>query len=709
MGFNRDNVVRADNTFLFGPMTNLPVIDREGFALYEATEKAWARYTVSTACTKDVALQGIRLAPVGGPPDLSTAKIFSVDNTGGSAYPIDAPDTGRGQHVCWSDARAAADGTITSRTLWTANPTVVLSLKRCAQPPGGSSAPQTFALRWGATDVWDGAPFRLTFGGYTPPRLYLDFHEELGGPQLLAEYEHALGGRDGYTFSPEVWLYCFPIPQGQTGGYLVFQGTLFPEPWYVRVNAMPGPAPWSFRGRGGSWSANVYQERYQTTGTFTTDDREHYADFAEVSLDARIYPTAQRGSAFSALAIDGPGWSRHYEFTLTGDGFHTPLVCAWQAIYEPMISTAPQKWYDGSGYFVEGTDTLPYEVSGRTLALTLQNQGGDRAYDDNFTHWLEARNLHAGQFLVKYSIGYRLRDGSSDPRPRGTLICKVRERDEPLRGRENYLLTAYDRAAMFADRKMDNAPVGQGMLLGDYLRLVLQWGGVPLSQQYINADLDAPHLVLDDPGANYGAPAWAPNDDTTVASYLQQLAEAFHLRMYWGVDDCFYVQPWYFENPAGIITYNSATGVNIAVSMRDLSAQTDLTGDAGANGVKVTGRDGWGNPVVAVFLPHETPGTPGYLGYRALQPVKQENITSLDHARSVAYAAYQRLTNGLTRVRMTGQFSLLDQWPHNIFELLDHYTGQHGPPVRYRVVSLTTRLGLTVNEATLEGIEVRET
>ena len=655
------NFVSVDNQYAIGPINeNFPVMTQPGAAFYEIPGKetcgGLTRFDdyrdggsiVQTQLSQ--ANKGIILSPAASsdpcypldrmnPADFTCAGSWAeswppsiiqqagIAAAGGSCLLCDT-QTLNGNNM--APAQATFNGNLVEC------PYFALKIARNLTPPNGMAL---------TAQLW-----QFAFGnGYLlqwsyAPDLYLFYHGQVIG-------HHYIQGNDSQLEFATAPLLEFRLQN--FFGNLIIQGNHLREVWTVPSVGIIPSAPYSYYSAGGIQAFNVTQAKYPTSGYVVTDPIQLWQNYPDSALIPATFPpnNLQPPGCSAAMSVydDPSATEKRFRIDLRGDGYHTPVVQAFQWQFNPSYSVPPTAYLDFTEWVIDATVELSTEPT--TLSrfgpvmrsATLQVRPQIVANGQTLWEWLGYNP--SGDYAVQLKTGMAYDDGTFAQSVRVTGMLTINAGTFPVDGVPAKIWTVHDRWERLAKTTLLWAPSVAGLTADVAIGTIAQWAGVAPSQIDVIAltpGYTFPTLTepAGDPTKLYGdwtQPTWYPHNGTNAAEFIKQIAERYGL----------------------LVAFNGAGRLEICSGL-DTTIQLTFSRDPGTlpfaavenveehedrqncvNTVIVQGRDQYGRPIFACSydpISLGTPGTPLYVGFPVPEIIIDDNLTT---QAAVNYACAQ--------------------------------------------------------------------
>jgi hypothetical protein len=590
---------------------------------------------------------------------------------------------------CAADAATV----ITSQSNLPAVPDFAMQFIRTPTPPVGQT---TLSVQWQLQFGGTAEPYIFQWGLATRPRfIYPDgrYEEYIIDEGMIARYmsQHHCT-LDVKNFEGDLYLHFSPIG----------------KPWIIHdIGALPS-APFTITSTGNAYAFNLLPTKYATTGTFYTD----WIDARPIAWpDATPYP-ADPPDGYTSAAYPDPtapcavevGWHaatsddarKRFKVTLTGDGWHTPVVQGWQIGWDPEDAPAPtEHWLDISAWFAGGSEQQGMEVTARTANITLlpykvvATTLGEMTLWEYVNAWLIAEGITdmgndlRGNFALRYRTGYVYDDDSYESIIRMAGLVIGRDEARGVTELSPLTLSVYDRGAAALAQPLFHCPTLMGMGAGDAIAKLANWAGIPLAEIVVHAG--ANDHALEVPDKQFDKPRFLENDGTAAGSAIKKLCDRYDLvACYWPTDSFgswdpkFHILPatptsW----PAPVATYtcywdpNTSTAPDYWNALKKLEMRTDHSGME--NIIVVKGWKLWraadqrdhgvredherGVDITVTYQDDDSlyaSGTDRYRGYLIPKLITEDDVHSPTGLAEIAELAFQHRRGGWPTVSLEG-------------------------------------------------------
>ena len=639
-----------------GPMSNLGLMTRPDFAVYDGIAARWhspdptMRYSDVSGLTYSARFGGLMLQPDATLRDLPSAQVTLLLGDWRDCTP---PELGV---ICPLAYNAAANAmpftsqgapNFTTRLrggLLAANPHVVLTFVRTEAPPDGQpAASQRWQLKLGA--------FTLTWGRYAEPVLAQNGQE-------VARFTIDTRDREAFAFAThQRWeIDCL---HGQL--YLACSG--FRGDWVVATGDLP-TAAWEFAANGGKYAVNLTPVTFATSGSMITPWGEEFVAYPNDDAVITLFPANSAGGV-SVTPYATNGTRKCYRIALTGSGSATPLLRGYEIRYEPQFTTPTAQWTDATPWLVEGSERLGEEFAARTSEFVFRR-------DADFQTTFGALD---GHHAVCYSTGYD--DGAGHIVQQDRMMGILRRT-----AYDGVQLTAtlYDRWTQLADAKLLFPLCLLGLTRGAALTLLATRGGVPPGLIVVHDDVVG--VVGDPERDDAGAtPPWLPRRGVSVADALRRLLETYGICGEFRADGTLHFFTTEASDPVAAFTTAEGADARFALgtdAFHGVAWESDLTG--AVNTLGAVGQSPAGAPLLALLRNPDSinnAASAQYLGYPAAAYREEMDLTTLPQVTEYAARAMALLPSGLPRVMLTSRtgFALCHLFPRQRIQVTDALLG----------------------------------
>jgi len=720
------------NQYWLGPLSNLPQFTRYEYAKVETPTEAWQQLqsTESRVRFDDYVdggvgggvvnnvqlspeLQGMILAHQ-NPYDVPDMSLALVTHSAG--LEIALPIRMLAKHLVYynnlpNPTPTTPNADYTGSYLWPSTPCWSLTFTREPLPaPGIDPLTQKWQFSWG--------------GGYT-----LEW-SRAASARLLDPLGNVLSRRpreefrqDVYSMKEQLDFVCYNLL-----GNLYLLSSAWSGAWIIkrhldgsrlglnRDGVLPA-APWRLRGYGGKFGWNAGLLKFDTSGYIETDwvtlpvadasypDTVYDPVTAPDGCEGTAWPAPPTGCGVSVAVCDSrttPDVAKRYRVSLTGNGFTTPIVQAFEYKFYPLFSTPTDDWVEVTPWAAKdsGEETLTGAMAANTLKLNLL----PLEQVDGQTLWqtiADTLGSLQGEYALKYVIGNRYSDGTTDTLDRGILITHLQDRKAELAELPTLTLTASD----FFDRLSGNkgtllfGPCCAGMAVEEGMRQIALCGGVAPG----NIVVSPLGHVLDKPepdGEFLGGVNWLPANGTKCLEFLQEMAEPYsaYARMF--PDGTLHIWPKTLAAPLLTVSAQAGAPDRQAVKSWTLTADTSAI----VNTVIREGLGVDGKPVLCARqdLPSIfTPDQYTFTGQIAVDYARRTDLTRKGSVNLAVANAFKWRPGGFPRRAWTSPTA--DLWklvPHvNRLTFVD----ENGSSAVWYLLTVTTKLGVDRNEPTVTG------
>lgn len=642
-------------TIAFGPLSNLGLMTRPDFALFDDIATRWqtsdpaVRYTNVTGLTYSARFGGLILQPnttlrnlpsaqvsclLGAwrdctPPELGVTCPLAYDASA-NATPLDS----QGMPVLTTQLRGG---------LLAANPHLILSLVRTEAPPEGQPAEsQRWQLRLG--------DYTLTWGRFAAPVLACRGVEIA---RLLIETRD----REAFAFAThQRWeIDCLR-------GQLHLACTGFHGDWVVATGDLPAAA-WEFAANGGKYAVNVTPVTFATSGSLITPWTEEYVAYPNSDVVIGLFPADSSGQvSVTPYAVNGT--RKRYRVTLTGSGAGTPLLQAYEVRYEPQFAARTSTWTDATPWLVTGSEQLGEELAARSSEFVFRRDAAFQA----------AIGSLVGHHAVRYTAGYDDGAGHTMQQQRMTGLLR-RSRDDGL----HLTATLYDRWTQLADVKLLFPPCLLGLTRGTALMLLATRGGIPPDLIVVHDDVVG---MVGDPVREIAElPAWMPRRGVSVADALRRVLDTFGIRGEFRPDGTLHF--FTTESSAPVAAFSSDEGAEAQYALGTdafcgVTVESDLTGVV--NTLVAVGLSTAGTPLLVMQSDADSitnPASARYLGYPATAYRETPDLTTLPQVTEFVARTMKALPGGLPQVTLTSRqgYALCHLFPRRYIQVTDPLLG----------------------------------
>jgi hypothetical protein len=678
-----------------------------GFATVQAAALSHNSYAM-TDCFFDQSLNALTLFPSYAALTFADMDMAAWTLTGDWRYgKVDQyrqillmPDTAAGATA------AASVGTMP------ANPTLHWTLARHPELPD-SLTDQTWEFHFGWETDPDTEGFVLRLSRRTNPEFYgpaVDGTRPKLGTYALEESERE---PMAHKVLADVRIHCL------LGDCYIFS-TLLARPWVVRGVGDVGAGFVKATCTNGAWAMRHQPVSYPTSGYIITDWIDHGG--AMPITCGQPFPLVQPDSVTVTITEESTYGAndRKYRIAFTGDGWHTPLVRAWQAICRPAsAATISEDWYPVDNFMVSGDEKLMVDPAASQVTVTFQN------HDTQFLQYLEALGLSFKQSVcaARITLGYEYDDGTTDTRLR--LVGHTEARGEAsLLDTNLYSVTFVDRARRLARTDLYNAPCLLGWPVEEAIAMLAEFGGVAAEDIIIHAQpstrsvdggdwwvrYDPPdipiELYLTGNEQDFTNPSWLNNGEK-VWEVMQRICQRYGLVAEFGRDGMLFIRAINLREasttPKAVFT--TAPGGDDSVNLRDVTVNWAVA-DA-ANVAVAEGRDQDQQAIIASVRDEDSISNPDAESYLAGMLVDRFRDDDLTTQESCNLAALSRLRAKLPRrtVELTSKSGALwSLYERDLIQVTDANTTADG--LYFRVVSVSTKLGLVIHETTVQAKQI---
>ena len=681
-----------------------------GFAAVQSAELSHNSYAM-TDCFFDQSLNALTLFPSYAAlefADMDTA-AWTLDGT----WRYGKYDQYR--RILLMPDTAAGATAATTVGLMPANPTLHWTLARHPELPD-SLTDQTWALHFGWETDPDSEGYVLRLSRRTNPELHGPA-DTYGDRPKLSTYALEENEREpmAHKVLAEFRVHCL------LGDLYIFS-TLFDRPWIIRGVGDVGAGFVKITCSGGAWAMRHAPVSYPTEGMVLTDWIP--VGTAGVFTAEQVFPRTQPETTDvlirEELAYGYPGTERKYRLFFYGDGWHTPVVRAWQAIHLPVnAEVASTDWYPIDNFMVSGDERLQVDPAASQCTVTFQNADGQ------FFDYLAALGLSFKQSVcaVRITTGYQFDDGSSQTSLR--LVGHTENRGEQSGlDASLYTITFVDRARKLARTDLFNAPCLLGWPVEEAVAMLAVWGGISRQEILIYAqpgvgtfdhgfwwtrpdDPDlAIELYLTGNEMDFSSPAWLNNGEK-VWEVIQRICQRYGLVAEFGAGGTLYIRAINLREASmtPVAVYTTGADSDETIKLRDVGVNWQVA-DA-ANVAVAEGRDQDGHAILAAVRDDDSIHDPDNEKYLAGQVVDRFRDDELTTQEACNLAALHRLQARIPRrtVELTSSNGALwNLYERDLIQLSDIYTSAD---LRYfRVVSVATRLGLVMHSTTIVAKEI---
>ena len=731
------------------PVTAIPAMTRPGYAMQDIPAMQYSLLNgtesrtrfddfldgglgggAETHCDLSEILNGIILAPPTNstyysPLDLQ-GNLIQMDLsqwTGSTGEAILTKPFGYAMnHVCTTNNAANHATAFTSTFMLPPEPTIILNMTRYALPPDGMNPNDQ---KW-----------TLTFGGGYTLVIQREVSAKLYAPPVgsnppvqiaqrpLGEVKNSAYSTDCqlqfviYNFMGNLYIFskafggCWTVKltEPQTAGALAGR----------RIATYLPAATVGFASTGGVTAFHICAATYATSGNIITDWTPIY--MGDVTYPSPVYDATNHpeGVEFTAwpmpanAAVTPTGWTsplygqsvqmqvyavqdagasptgiprKQYQVTLTGDGYHTPLVQVWQPMWRPLFADATGSWIDISPWveLKSVTETKTVQMSPNTLALTIipNDDLWGLLTDAGMENLTDMQDLE-GNYAFRYSFGYRyLNDDQTttdDIVTRMTGYLDGLVRDNQVGAIHRLQLTVKDQWEILGKGALEYPPCIAGKPADEGIALIVSWKGIAPANINMQGTFTTP-LDKPEPDGDYsGTPPWLPGINQHAAEFIRTVCDTYLGYCYFDGDGIFQIKNRVNGLPDAYSyiysAYKGSDGSVIVPEAQSITADPFTEDRSGmVNAIQTRGLGIDGRPVVAYLADNDsinTPNSPRYLGYVALEIQDRQDLRSQERTTLACKNSFNWRNGGFRKVCLhtqTADFWRL--WPNNWFQFID--------------------------------------
>ncbi|MHB0934908.1 MAG: hypothetical protein ACYC6A_00835 [Armatimonadota bacterium] len=709
-------IVETNNRFWLWPMTMLGTQTRQPVADYRVmTRDRWRDEVINdTGVHYAEYLKGIILTP---DETFEDNIVEMYQNLTGSWNDVYVPQyETRFLHAY--DATPTALNSCETRWKLVENPCWTLRLWRKAKPSA-----QTARLSWRITAMG----CNLVIGGLADPALTLPSGVTKTRSLSLSEQEK--------YFFDEVLTWRFHALQND----LIITCSAFEESWILReVGNLPAGTV-GITSYGGAYALHAQRIRFATSG-YWDEWADHPIMPPAAGLVSARYPVPPAKTTAATTIEESEAQRRRYRTALTGDGYHTPLVQAWDYYYRPAFAA------DRSGTtdeVTEWTRTRNGEMmarlhftddpTGNTLEVEFLNESiNPSGY--NFREYLDNwdpsgnRGIKTGQCAIYCLPGYVGDDGLDYPGAGHVFLLPMRELAAAIRDAGSYRVSCRDRLTQ-TQGEIWWAPCLLGWPPEEAIAVVLECMGIDPRDIVIHpgratnskepgtgntgdwwgarVDTEPLEQYLADPQKNYDNPTWLPKNGSNGWDIIRRILELFGLRCEFWADLKCHIYHRDRTLTATAATYRHLPGSPTGTDLNALSRVRLARNIADApNIVYVQGTDYDGKPLHAVrgnMADIYEPGGDRYLGVPQVRSVTDDNLATQE-ACNGAVARLFKDRPGARTLEIAAPFAGYDRRPPERLAVLASEPALNGEI--FRAVDVDVQLGMRSNPTTIRAEEV---